>query len=117
MASSKQSERSSWASNIQVTSTVSKLKKSLLLLSDLVEKRKDVELKAMQIAMDYELREGRSSEDVSSQNLGFDVLSNDSQGGVRRIEVKGLSGIGDVILTENELKSSQEILWEAIGFM
>lgn len=107
-ASSKQSERSSWASNIQVTSTVSKLKKSLLLLSDLVEKRKDVELKAMQIAMDYELREGRSIQDVSSQNLGFDVLSNDSQGGVRRIEVKGLSGIGDVILTENELKAAKK---------
>ena len=63
----------------------------------------DVEAVAMSFAMDYELSHGRKPEDVSSQNLGFDIRSVSSDGITKRyIEVKGRSGIGGVLLSQNE---------------
>lgn len=59
--------------------------------------RKQVELAAMQAVTAYELSQGRSPEDVSADNVGFDILSSD-----RAIEVKGRAGVGAIIMTPNE---------------
>ena len=58
--------------------------------------------------MRYETLEGRKPVDVSASNLGFDILSTESIYAVRHIEVKGLSGQSDVILTSNELKVAKQ---------
>lgn len=62
----------------------------------------DVEKIAMQIAMDYEKSEKRKCEDVSGQNMGYDLKSTDEQHFKRYIEVKGRAETGDVMLSENE---------------
>jgi hypothetical protein len=56
----------------------------------------------MEIAMKYERDNGRLPEDVSSQNLGFDIRSTDRNGAVRYIEVKARAQSGDIALTQNE---------------
>ncbi len=62
-----------------------------------------VEAIGMAVAMDYERRQGREPEDVSDQNLGFDIRSRDPGTGRKRyIEVKARAGIGPVALTKNE---------------
>jgi len=67
----------------------------------------EVEKKGMEIAMEYERQNGRIPEDVSSENLGFDIRSRDSQGNYRYIEVKARAGLGDVALTKNEWFKAQ----------
>jgi len=67
----------------------------------------DVEHIAMEEAMRYEREQGRMPEDVSAQNLGFDVRSTDAQGRKRYIEVKGRAAIGPVQLTQNEWFKAQ----------
>lgn len=62
----------------------------------------DVEAIAMQVAMDYENSQGRKPEDVSSQNLGYDIKSIDKYEIKRYIEVKGRSQTDGVMLSENE---------------
>jgi hypothetical protein len=57
---------------------------------------------AMEVSMEYEIRNGREPEDVSDQNLGFDIRSRDKSGDKRRIEVKGRTRTGAVELTQNE---------------
>jgi len=53
--------------------------------------------------MQYERDQGREPEDVSAQNLGFDVRSRDPRTGRKRyIEVKARTGVGSVALTQNE---------------
>lgn len=52
--------------------------------------------------MRYEREEGRVPEDVSSENLGFDLRSTGKDGGKRYIEVKARAGVGAVALTQNE---------------
>lgn len=59
--------------------------------------RKAVELAAMQVSLDYEYNHGRQPQDVSLENLGYDIRSNP-----RHIEVKGRAGNGAVVLTPNE---------------
>jgi len=67
-----------------------------------------VEAVGMQVAMDYERRQGREPEDVSAQNLGFDIRSRDpSTGRKRYIEVKARAGVGPVALTKNEWFKAQ----------
>ena len=63
---------------------------------------KEIELIGMKIAMDYEVKNERKPEDVSSENLGFDIRSKDKDQKVRYIEVKTRAQIGDVALTQNE---------------
>ena len=63
---------------------------------------KEIELIGMKIAMDYEVKNGRKPEDVSAENLGFDIRSKDKDDKVRYIEVKARAQIGDVALTQNE---------------
>jgi helicase domain-containing protein len=62
----------------------------------------DVERIAMNLAMEYERAHGRQPEDVSSENVGYDIRSLASDGTKRYIEVKGRSGTDGVMLSENE---------------
>ena len=62
----------------------------------------EIERIGMEIAMEYERRCGREPEDVSKENLGFDIRSK-GKGEVRYIEVKARAGEGKVALTPNEL--------------
>ncbi len=62
----------------------------------------EVERIAMQVTMDYESTQSRTPEDVSKENLGFDVRSCGKDGQRRYIEVKGRAGSGPVALTPNE---------------
>jgi len=65
--------------------------------------RKDVEIEGtgMKVAMEYELRQGRSPEDVHVENLGFDIRSR-GDGETRYIEVKARAAEGKIALTPNE---------------
>jgi SNF2 family DNA or RNA helicase len=62
---------------------------------------KEIERIGMEIAMQYERGQEREPEDVSMENLGFDIRSK-GDGEIRYIEVKGRKDEGDVALTPNE---------------
>ncbi len=62
---------------------------------------KEIEKIGMEIAMEYERRQGRIPEDVSKENLGFDIRSR-GKGEIRYIEVKARVNEGPVALTPNE---------------
>ena len=62
----------------------------------------EVEEIAMQVAMDYETAQDRTPEEVSRQNVGYDIKSVDAYGMKRYIEVKGRAGTDGVMLSENE---------------
>jgi hypothetical protein len=62
----------------------------------------ETEAVGMEIAMKYESDNGRTPEDVSSQNLGFDIRSTDKDAIARYIEVKARAESGDIALTQNE---------------
>jgi len=57
----------------------------------------------MQTAISYEQTNGRTAEDVSKDNVGYDLKSIDAQGQKRYIEVKGRAGTDGVMLSENEM--------------
>ncbi len=61
----------------------------------------EVEKIGMRIAMEYERAHGRIPEDVSQENLGFDIRSKGKEE-VRYIEVKARATEGPVALTPNE---------------
>jgi len=61
----------------------------------------EVERLGMQVAMEFERRQGREPEDVSKENLGFDIRSRSGEE-VRYIEVKARADVGPVALTPNE---------------
>ena len=63
----------------------------------------EVEAIAMKVAMDYETEHGRTVTDVSADNLGYDLRSEDSNKNKRYIEVKGRSGTDGVMLSSNEM--------------
>jgi len=79
--------------------------------------RSDAEIEAvgMQVAMDYEREHGRSPEDVSAHNLGYDIrslapLQGEGRGeGVRYIEVKARATTGAIVLTPNEWLMAQRL--------
>ena len=62
----------------------------------------EIEMIGMDVAMRYEREEGRVPEDVSSENLGFDLRSTGKDGVKRYIEVKARAGVGAIALTQNE---------------
>ena len=67
------------------------------------DRRREVELAAMRAVMTHEREHGRAPEDVSAQNLGWDIESVDSAGNRRFIEVKGrTTGADTITLTRNE---------------
>ena len=71
---------------------------------------KEVEAIAMVQAMEYERVAGRTPEDVSALNLGYDIRSiHSGSGELRLIEVKGLgSEEGNILLTPNEHRVAQD---------
>ena len=62
----------------------------------------EIERIGMETTMRYERDQGRTPEDVSAENLGFDVRSTGKAGAIRYIEVKARSEPGAVTLTQNE---------------
>jgi superfamily II DNA/RNA helicase len=85
-----------------------KAKKTDQMVSD-----EEIERIGMEIAMEYERSQGREPEDVSKQNLGFDIRSR-GKNEIRYIEVKARKEEGDVALTVNELfkaKRFKENYW------
>ena len=63
----------------------------------------EVEAIAMLTAISYEQANGRTTEDVSKDNVGYDLKSIDAQGQKRYIEVKGRAATDGVMLSENEM--------------
>jgi hypothetical protein len=61
----------------------------------------EIEKIGMKKAMEYEREQGRKPEDVSKENLGFDIRSK-AKDDIRYIEVKARKDTGSVILTPNE---------------
>lgn len=93
-------------------------------VDDSMRRDENVEKIGMDIAIRYERENGRVVEDVSEDNLGFDLRSRSMDGSeVRYIEVKTRADTGDVALTENEWFKAQRlgddyylyIVWNAIG--
>jgi len=70
---------------------------------------REIELIGMKLAIEYEKIQSRFPEDVSAQNLGFDIRSSDSQGNCRYIEVKSKAHEGSVALTPNEWLMAQRL--------
>jgi superfamily II DNA or RNA helicase len=66
--------------------------------------RPDAQIEAigMQVAIAYERENGREPEDVSDQNLGYDIRSHSPDGSIRYIEVKARAVTGPIALTPNE---------------
>ena len=62
----------------------------------------EVEKIGMEYVMNYERAKGRTPEDISEQNLGFDIRSTYADGQIRYIEVKSRAGKGDVAISPNE---------------
>ncbi len=69
----------------------------------------EIELVGMRVAMEYEQRQGRSPEDVSALNLGYDIKSYEGEDRYRYIEVKARAGEGSVALTPNEWLMAQRM--------
>jgi superfamily II DNA or RNA helicase len=72
----------------------------------------NVEQIGMQVTMKYERENGRNPEDVSKENLGFDVRSTkyNSDGlidSLRYIEVKARARTGNIFLSSNEWKKAK----------
>ena len=65
--------------------------------------RQEIEQIGMDVVIQHEKARGCSSvEDVSKNNLGFDIRSTTPDGKIRCIEVKARSNKGSVVLTPNE---------------
>lgn len=72
-----------------------------------LQRDEEVERLAMNVAMAYERDAKRKPEDVSQDNLGFDIRSYSEDTIIRYIEVKGRAGVGAVWLTPNEWQIAQ----------
>ncbi len=62
----------------------------------------EIEKIGMDISMNYERQHDREPQDVSAENLGFDIRSKLMDGTFRYIEVKARATTGPVELTQNE---------------
>ena len=70
-------------------------------LHDAMKRDEEIERIAMEEAMNYERKAGRRPEDVSSENLGYDIRSKKDKE-LRYIEVKGRAKVAKIVLTPNE---------------
>jgi len=69
---------------------------------------REIEQIGMNFVMQYERENGRNPEDVSKQNLGYDVRSYDEKNNqYRYIEIKARAREGDIALTPNEWLMAQ----------
>ncbi|MDI6892286.1 MAG: helicase-related protein [Actinomycetota bacterium] len=71
-------------------------------MRDVLREDKEIEEIGMKVAMEFERKEGRIPEDVSSVNLGYDIRSGKEDAEIRYIEVKARAGTGAIALTPNE---------------
>ena len=71
-------------------------------MDDTLKVDKEIEAVGMRVAMEFEIAQGRSPEDVSAQNLGFDIRSKSPDEVFRYIEVKARAREGKIALTPNE---------------
>ncbi|MEM2100488.1 MAG: DUF3883 domain-containing protein [Thermoproteota archaeon] len=71
-------------------------------VDDALKEDKEIETIGMQLAMKFEVSNKRKPEDVSAQNLGFDIRSKAQDGSIRYIEVKARAREGKIALTPNE---------------
>jgi superfamily II DNA or RNA helicase len=73
--------------------------------------RSDLETEAigMKVAMDYEHSQQRLPQDVSKENLGYDIRSEGAGGAIRYIEVKARATTGAIVLTPNEWLMAQRL--------
>lgn len=69
----------------------------------------EIERVGMDVAIGHERSFGRTPEDVSAENLGFDIRSTDEWGNRRYIEVKARAGVGPVELTQNEVFKARSL--------
>ena len=69
----------------------------------------EIERIGMEITMNYERKAGREPEDVSRQNLGFDIRSRERNGNIRYIEVKARAVVGAIAMTQNEWFKAQRL--------
>ena len=76
--------------------------------SAIIRSTKEIEQIGMETAMAHERKAGRTPEDVSAENLGFDIRSTDPAGVKQYIEVKARAGLGEVTLTQNEWFKAQQ---------
>ena len=77
-----------------------------------VERKREIELVGMRVAMAYETEHYRQPEDVAGENHGFDIrsLDFDADGafaGIRYIEVKARAQSGAIRLSSNEWKKAR----------
>lgn len=78
-------------------------------VADTLREDPEVERIGMEVAMRYERLQGRSPEDVSKANLGYDIVSRAPDGSSRYIEVKARARVGKVALTPNEWLTAQKL--------
>jgi len=78
-------------------------------VEEAMQRDEEIERIGMEIVKKFERGAGRIPEDVSKENLGFDIRSKDKPGIVRYIEVKARAGIGPVALTQNEWFKAQRL--------
>lgn len=69
----------------------------------------EVERIGMELAIKFEIDAGRDPQDVSKENLGFDIRSKTPEGSSRYIEVKARAQAGAVALTRNEWFKAQRL--------
>lgn len=88
---------------VSLSISMPKLRGAILVKSEITDMASDPEIEriGMEIAMRYEKENGRTPEDVSEENLGFDIRSKGERE-VRYIEVKARKDEGEVVLTPNE---------------
>ncbi len=78
-------------------------------VGDGMHRDEEVERIGMEVVMRFERESGREPEDVSKENLGFDIRSKDTEGNTRYIEVKARAQVGPVALTQNEWFKAQRL--------
>lgn len=83
--------------------------KPIAYVEDAMQTDPEIERRGMEVVMKYERDAGRMPEDVSKENLGFDIRSKDSTGNFRYIEVKARAKVGAVALTQNEWFKAQRL--------
>ncbi|MDE0324990.1 MAG: DUF3883 domain-containing protein [Candidatus Poribacteria bacterium] len=71
--------------------------------------RKEIERIGMEHALRYEEEQGHTVEDVSAENLGYDLRSTTPKGEIRYIEVKARAERALVVLTSNEWDTAERL--------
>lgn len=79
------------------------------MVEEAMHRDEEIEKLGMEIVSRFERKAGREPEDVSKENLGFDIRSKSKDGKTRYIEVKARTDVGAVALTQNEWFKAQRL--------